>query len=189
MPILTARLILEPYTVDIAERLLAGVPAASDLWADGYPFADELDVARLYLRISAEHGDPAPFGPYVVRLRATGEAIGGLGFFGPPDAAADGTGEDATLDADGGDTPGGTLGGTVEFGYGLIPGARGAGLATEAVIAALHMAAALGALVARADTTPDNIASQRVMVKAGMTEVARSAASVVYERRLQAHEE
>ncbi|KQQ93223.1 hypothetical protein ASF62_16005 [Leifsonia sp. Leaf325] len=161
MPILTQRLILAPYTVGHAERMLAGAPTDDDHWAEGYPFADELDVARLYLRIVAEHGDPAPFGPYVVQLRETGKAIGGLGFFGPPDAAT----------------------GVVEFGYGLVPTVRGAGLATEAVIAALELTAEQGARVARADTTPANVASQRVMEKAGMTEVARSAASVVYEVR------
>nr|WP_240036991.1 hypothetical protein [Leifsonia flava] len=99
MSIRTPRLLLEPYTVGHAERMLAGAPTDDDHWAEGYPFADELDVARLYLRIVAEHGDPAPFGPYFVQLRATGEAIGGLGFFGPPDAAT----------------------GVVEFGYGLVP--------------------------------------------------------------------
>lgn len=161
MPVLTPRLLLEPYTVAHAERMLVGDPAGSDRWADGYPFADELDVARLYLRIVAEHGDPAPFGPSVVRLRETGEAIGGVGFFGPPDAAD----------------------GAVEFGYGLVASARGIGLATEAVVAVLELAAEHGAHVARADTTPANVASQRVMEKAGMTEVERSAASVVYEIR------
>ena len=132
------------------------------MWADGYPFADELDVARLYLRIVAETGDPAPFGPYVVRLRETGEAIGGLGFFGPPDAAT----------------------GVVEFGYGLVadrarrgPRDRGRHRRPASWPPSREPA------VARADTTPANVASQRVMEKAGMTEVERSAASVVYEVR------
>ncbi|TFV98305.1 GNAT family N-acetyltransferase [Leifsonia flava] len=66
---------------------------------------------------------------------------------------------------------------------GWSPTVRGAGLATEAVIAAVQLAAGWGARVARADTTPVNVASQRVMEKAGMTEVARSAASVVYDVR------
>jgi RimJ/RimL family protein N-acetyltransferase len=153
----TDRLRLVPYTTAHARRLLHGDPH-DDTWAPGYPTDDELDVARMYLSLIRPHGDPTPFGPYVIRLDRDERAVGGFGFFGPPD-------DD----------------GFVEFGYGLVEAARGSGLATEAVVAALSTAAAHGALGARADTTPGNLASQRVLEKAGLVEVRRDAASVAYE--------
>ncbi|MGO7983529.1 GNAT family N-acetyltransferase, partial [Rhizobium johnstonii] len=73
-------------------------------WEVGYPFADELDVAEMFLRILRDHGDPVPFGPYVIRRRSDSAAIGGIGFFGSPDEH-----------------------GSVEFGFGLVPVVRGVG--------------------------------------------------------------
>lgn len=96
---------------------------------------------------------------YLVRRTGDGRAVGGLGFFGPPDAT-----------------------GQVEFGYGLVPSARGAGLATEAVGLALEHASAWGARVAVADTDVKNIASQRFLTKNGLVEVGRDDALVYYRR-------
>ncbi|AMB59831.1 hypothetical protein AWU67_14265 [Microterricola viridarii] len=141
-----------------AERVLAGTPGDEDQWEGGYPFADELDVVSMFLNIVAEQGDPAPFGPYIVRRQSDGAAIGGIGFFGAPDAA-----------------------GLVEFGFGLVPGVRGHGFATEAVRGALAIAAENGARLARADTTPDNEGAQHVLRKAGMHEVSRDAETVLFE--------
>jgi RimJ/RimL family protein N-acetyltransferase len=72
-----------------------------------------------------------------------GRAIGGLGFKGQPD------------------------GGCVEIGYGLAPSARGHGYAVEAVIALLTVAADHGLSRVIADTTLDNVASQRTLIRAG----------------------
>lgn len=155
---LTERLLLHPFTVEEAERLLAGTPGDEYRWEGGYPFADELDVVRMFLSIVEEQGDPAPFGPYIVRRIDDGAAIGGIGFFGAPNAE-----------------------GVVEFGFGLVPRVRGHGFATEAVLGALAIAAQNGAAIARADTTPDNTAAQHVLRKAGMREVSRDAESVVFE--------
>ncbi len=158
MDTLTERLILHPFTVEEAERVLAGEPGAEDQWEGGYPFADELDMVRMFLNIVEEQGDPAPFGPYIVRRQGDGAAIGGINFFGAPDAA-----------------------GLVEFGFGLVPGVRGHGFATEAVRGALAIASQHGARLARADTTLDNEPAQHVLRKVGMLEVARDAESVVFE--------
>jgi hypothetical protein len=73
---------------------------------------------------------------WITRL-AEGRAIGGLGFKGQPD------------------------GGCVEIGYGLASSARGHGCAAEAVIPLLTVAADHGLSRVIADTTLDNIASQR----------------------------
>ncbi|SDR81449.1 Protein N-acetyltransferase, RimJ/RimL family [Microterricola viridarii] len=160
---LTERLILHPFTVEEAERVLAGTPGEEDRWEGGYPFADELDVVRMFLSIVEEQGDPAPFGPYIVRRIDDGAAIGGIGFFGAPDAD-----------------------GLVEFGFGLVPGVRGHGFATEAVRGALTIAAQNGARAARADTTPDNEPAQHVLRKAGMSEISRDAETVLFEITLPA---
>ena len=98
---------------------------------------------------------------YLIREDRSGLAIGGLGFFGPPDDH-----------------------GCVEFGYGLVESARGKGYATEAVSAALEFARANGARYAKADTAPDNLPSQRVLEKAGLKLVEKSGSAFYYAREL-----
>ena len=98
---------------------------------------------------------------YQVREASSGLAVGGIGFFGPPD-------DD----------------GVVELGYGLVAAARGRGYATEALVGALGIAAAHGARLVRADTEPANTASQGVLTKAGFAEVRRTEQLVFYERTL-----
>jgi RimJ/RimL family protein N-acetyltransferase len=71
------------------------------------------------------------------------EALGGIGFKGQPE------------------------GGCVEIGYGLAPSARSHGYAAEAVVALLAIAADHGLSKVIADTTVDNIASQRALIRAG----------------------
>lgn len=71
---------------------------------------------------------------------------GGIGFFAPPDET-----------------------GTVELSYGVAPEAEGRGYATEALRALLHHGLTDGRVVrALADTAHDNLASQRVLEKAGL---------------------
>lgn len=98
---------------------------------------------------------------YAVREARTGIAVGGFGFSGPPD-----------------------LSGTVGFGYGLIPAARGRGLATAAVRLALSHAQEWGATRAVADTDESNVASQRVLKNAGLVEVRREGTLVYFQRSL-----
>lgn len=58
--------------------------------------------------------------------------------------------------------------GVVEIGYGINPRYEGRGLMTEAVSAVVHWASQQpGVLSIEAETAPDNIASQRVLEKAG----------------------
>ncbi|MGN6742896.1 MAG: GNAT family N-acetyltransferase [Amnibacterium sp.] len=152
----TERLVLHPIRPDEAARIVAGDREPD--WHPAYPFEDELDP----LRGLAAATDPDPvFTLYQVRERASGLAVGGIGFFGPPDAD-----------------------GAVELGYGLVAAARGGGLATEALLAAVGIAAAHGATAVRADTEPGNAASQRVLAKAGFAETGRTATQVRFERRL-----
>jgi RimJ/RimL family protein N-acetyltransferase len=156
MDIASRRLLLTPVSPDFARQVLAGQRA--DDWHPQYPLEDELvPLAGL-----AKRTDPEPvFTLYVVRQKVDGLAVGGIGFFGPPDHA-----------------------GRVEIGYGLVPAARGQGFATEAVERFLELAAAHGAGAAVADTDTANTASQRVLLKAGFAETSRDDAVVHFERAL-----
>jgi RimJ/RimL family protein N-acetyltransferase len=154
----TDQLVLHPIRPAEAARIVAGTPGADDRWHPDYPFADELAPLRSLARAVAPD---AVFTLYQIRDRSTGLAVGGIGFFGPPGAE-----------------------GEVELGYGLVAAARGQGFATEALLAAVGTAQAHGAAVVRADTEPSNTASQRVLLKAGFVEVARTAVEVRFERVL-----
>ncbi|NUP52340.1 MAG: GNAT family N-acetyltransferase [Catenulispora sp.] len=144
--LVTARLVLHPMSVDEAEQVVAGDPDDATRWAPGY-----LDVsgARGFLDAAAKSGDPRPFGNYQIRRREDGYPIGGIGFFGPANEH-----------------------GSVTIGYGLAPSARGKGYASEALRELLLFARARGVTGVEADTSHDNIASQRVMTAVGMQLIA-----------------
>ena len=102
--VVTERLSLPLWTPDEAADIAAGRPPPGwhrRLPAPGRPGrSDDLPPRR-------------PVGPAAPRQRGT-TALGSIGFFGPPEAAADGA-----LEA--------------EVGYGLVAEARGWGFATEAL--------------------------------------------------------
>ncbi|MFF4172618.1 GNAT family N-acetyltransferase [Streptomyces sp. NPDC001744] len=148
-PVATARLLLHPLTADEAERIVARAPRAGDLWAEGYPQDGDVRACTGFLRGVAGRGDPGVFRPYEIRLRDTGAAVGGIGFHGPPDEV-----------------------GVVTVGYGLVPGARGEGYASEALRALLETARLAGVAGVKGDADLDNPASHRVMEAAGMRCVA-----------------
>jgi len=103
----TERLTLPVWTPEEAADIRAGRRRPG--WHPDYPRRDDRDAATLY-----RPGDPwAP--RHIVRGTTT---LGSIGFFGPPEAAADGVPE-------------------VEVGYGLVEEARGWGFATEALRAVL----------------------------------------------------
>ncbi|TNM48174.1 GNAT family N-acetyltransferase [Nocardioides albidus] len=116
-------------------------------WHPDFPREDDLGAATLW-----RDGDP--WGPRSIVSLKQRLVIGSIGFFGPPEPAAD-------------DVP------EVEVGYGLVAAARGYGLATEALGALLARADAAGVRV-RASVAPDNAASLRVAAKAGFTAVRGS---------------
>lgn len=151
---------LEPITPALARRIVARDERPGDRWHAEYPFLDEIDPLRSLAASAAPDPD---FTMYVVRKSSDGMAVGGFGFFGPPDAD-----------------------GRVQFGYGLVPSARGEGLASSAVLLALEHARLRGATIAAADTEADNVASRRVLIKGGLAEVRRSGSLVLYERVLTA---
>ncbi|WP_432126296.1 GNAT family N-acetyltransferase [Streptomyces sp. bgisy082] len=147
----TARLLLHPLTVDVAERIVSRTPLAGDLWAEGYPQDGDVRGCGGFLRGVAERGDPGVFRAYEIRLLDSGVAVGGIGFHGPPDEV-----------------------GVVTVGYGLVPGVRGKGYASEALRALLETARVAGVTGVKGDADLDNPASHRVMEAAGMRCVAES---------------
>ena len=152
--IVTERLTLHPLTVAEARRIAERAPGADDRWHADYPLEDELDPLRALAVASA----PDPFFTlYAIRTSDDGVAVGGIGFFGPPDEN-----------------------GSVELGYGLVAAVRGRGFATEAVVALTRSALSNGPRQIRADTAIDNLASQRVLAKAGFSEVSRSGGLIFY---------
>ena len=156
----TARLQLHAIDVAEGERIVARAAGPADVWADDYPFEGDIGAVGGFLRATAAHGEQRPLGYYRITRLADGRAIGGIGFKGQPDA------------------------GCIEIGYGLAPSARGHGYAAEAVAAVLAIAADHGLSRVIADTTPDNIASQRTLVRAGFRLVDTDGALYQYEALL-----
>jgi RimJ/RimL family protein N-acetyltransferase len=153
----TSRLQLHAIDVADAERIVARSAGPADTWADDFPFEGDLAAVGGFLRATATHGEQRPFGYYRITRLADGRAIGGVGFKGQPD------------------------GGCAEIGYGLAPSARGHGYAAEAVIALLTLAADHGLSRVIADTTLDNVASQRTLIRAGFHLVSSDAELHHYE--------
>ena len=157
MDFFSARLVLHPFSLEEAERVIQRVPSSEDVWDPNYPLEDELDPLRSFVRDVRDGVEPGPFSLYAIRYRAGNVAIGGIGFFGPPDES-----------------------GAVEIGYGLVPSARGKGIATEALVAALGIARQHGALMVKADTNQENPASQRVLRGAGFAQTGRAGEQTYY---------
>jgi RimJ/RimL family protein N-acetyltransferase len=156
----TSRLQLHATDVAEAERIVARTAGPADAWAEDFPFEGDVVAAGVFLHATAAHGDQRPFGYYRITRLSDGQAVGGIGFKGQP--------ED----------------GCVEIGYGLAPSARGLGFAAEAVVALLSVAADHGLSRVIAETTPDNIASQRTLIRAGFRLVSADAALYHYKTLL-----
>jgi len=123
---------------------------------EDYPFEGDIRAVGAFLSASVE-GDQRPFGYYRIIRAEDGRTIGGIGFKGGPDN------------------------GRVEIGYGLAPSARGHGYAAEAVVALLAIAADHAVATVVAETEPDNVASQRTLVRAGFRRVDAEGALHRYE--------
>lgn len=139
----TSRLQLHPIDVAEGERIAARSPGPADVWGVDFPFDGDVHAVDVFLRATAEAGEQQPFGYYRITRLSDGQAIGGIGFKGQP--------ED----------------GCVEIGYGLAPSARGRGYAAEALVALMAIAAEHGVSRVIAETAPQNVPSQRTLIRAG----------------------
>ena len=131
-------------------------------WADGYPLEGDAKAAIAYLShlpampLRGRGSVSDPFGYYQIVL--DGEVVGGIGFHGPPRE------------------------GVVEVGYGVVPSVRGRGVATAALRMLIDVARGLDSVKrACGRTSPDNVASQKVMLAVGMQLVGRDPDFLHYE--------
>lgn len=147
VPAPTERLEFREVRPETAKQLRAGEPAGWT-WIDGAPFEGTQTAANMIVA-SADTGVYKPgWGMYVIVRSDDALAVGGIGWHGPPSA------------------------GSVEVGYDLCVSARGNGYATEALRSVAGWALGQpGVDVVTARTEEDNVASQRVMERAGFVRV------------------
>ena len=153
-----ARVRIEPISHECALALLAGRPEPGSAWEQGFPPSPLLASLRRVLDDGAGPGSFGPFYAYMIVRRSDGLAVGDAGFFGPP-------GDD----------------GEVEIGYALVPGARGFGLAREAVALLAEWALAqpgVRALTARVEA--ENVPSLRLLARLGFVPDGRSGSYLRY---------
>ena len=140
----TRRLQLAEVSPGLAEQLAAGIRAAGQHWAAGYPLDGTVVAASMQLLAAAAAGaHVAGFGMYQIIDRASGQVVGDMGFHGPPGEAR-----------------------AVEVGYGIVPARRGEGLASESLRALAAWALAqpgVDRVVAR--TGARHRSSQRVLLR------------------------
>jgi [ribosomal protein S5]-alanine N-acetyltransferase len=143
----TARLIYERQRPEHAEELfvlLRDPRVARTLTPTGHP-PTEAEVID-GLRAKIDHWDRHGFGLWLLRDRATGEMVGRGGL---QHTWVGGAGE-------------------IEVGWAIVPERWGQGLATELALTSVEVAFNdLGLREIVAFTLPDNLASRRVMEKAG----------------------
>ena len=165
--LITNRLILHPLTVAEATRIVSGAASPADVWADGFPGEGDRDAARMAMKAAAARDEAdafghSPFTCYRIDCRRDSVAIGTIGFHGPPNFRRQ-----------------------VTIGYGLVPHSWGNGYATEALHALIELCRAHpGVSILAADTTHNNHASQRVLVKNGFRLVRQDRELRYYEREL-----
>jgi RimJ/RimL family protein N-acetyltransferase len=137
------RLLLRALTPEGAAAIVAGDRAAKS-WATDYPTSGDVRIAAFALEGNVAFAtDVAPWGLYVVVEKSSGLAIGGIGFKRPPNER-----------------------GEVEIGYGMCESFQGRGLASEVVVAVCNFARGFARAIL-AETERANVASQRVLKKAG----------------------
>jgi RimJ/RimL family protein N-acetyltransferase len=137
-------------------------PDADLAWAEGYPMDGDRRACESYLSqlpVLGGGSRTSPFGYYQIILDR--EVVGGIGFHGPP------------------------RNGLVEVGYGVVPSVRERGVATTSLRLILDLASTLdGVTRVCGRTSPDNIASQKVMLGAGMAHVGSDPEFLHYETSL-----
>ena len=133
-------------------ELVLQTPEQTLAWVESLPLTDRAEVSDDWItRVrQTPEGDPWSLS-FTIVDRASGSAVGGCAFKGPPDGS-----------------------GVVELAYGIHLPHRGRGFATEAAAALAGFAFASGrVLLVRAHTKPDNGASGHVLAKCGFRPVGQ----------------
>jgi RimJ/RimL family protein N-acetyltransferase len=155
----TPRLRLRPLAPDEMRELLEGRPLPGQTWAEGYPLDGTLVAVAMQQELVDADVDRGGFCHYQVMLAGEDVVIGDVGFHAPPDEL-----------------------GEVSVGFGIVPVARRRGYAVEALQAVLAWALERSEVRSvHADTDLVNLASQRVLLGAGMQVVADEGDRKVYE--------
>jgi RimJ/RimL family protein N-acetyltransferase len=151
----------------------AGTPEPGLRWHEDYPMAETLDALAMTVQAHRETGwstevQPLWWAQQIVLTHPTREAtvVGDIGFHGPPAVEATPAVHAKPADERRGDEPV-----ELEIGYNVVAALRGRGIATQACRLLLAYAWRHGATLVRAETDPDNHPSQRVLLRAGFTEV------------------
>jgi RimJ/RimL family protein N-acetyltransferase len=150
----TARLVLRPFTAADADLLveLDSDPAVMRYLTGGKPTPRTMIAREVLPRFIRSTARGNGFGTWAASAKASGDFVGWFGF-----------------QPAGGDCPG-----VAHLGYRLRRAAWGQGLATEGARALIHLGfTALGVERVLATTYQDNLASRRVMEKAGLRLVRR----------------
>jgi RimJ/RimL family protein N-acetyltransferase len=156
---MTPRLRLRPLAPDEMRELLEGRPLPGQTWAEGYPLDGTLVAVAMQQELAGAAVDRGGFCHYQVMRRADDVVIGDAGFHAPPDAL-----------------------GEVSVGFGIVPAARRHGYAVEALRAIVDWALQQWEVRSvHADTDLVNLASQRVLIGAGMQVIADEGDRKVYE--------
>ena len=153
LEIVTARLLLEAVTIGMLEAAINDRRRLERLLGatvpDDWPPADNLDFLQAVLDALRGDARQAGWGPWLVLCPAERTLVGDAGFKGRPAA------------------------GVVEIGYGIVPAYRKRGYATEAVRGLIGWAFEHGARTITAQTEDSNVASHRVLEKAGLGQIRR----------------
>ena len=114
-------------------------------WHPEYPLADTLEGLTWLFAAWQEMGGLDPASPWwTYQLMVDGQAVGDIGFHGPPDDQQQ-----------------------LVIGYQVVPAARGRGVATAACAQLVELAWSAGARRLLASTDADNRASQLVLRRNG----------------------
>ena len=137
---------LRPFPLAQARGLVDGAAPRGADWADDFPSADTIHGLALILAAYEALGTVLEREPdwWVNQIVVDATVVGEAGFHGPPDPD-----------------------GVVELGYEVVPGWRRRGVATRACGLLLAQAWSLGARGVRAEATPANVASRRVLLANG----------------------
>lgn len=142
----TDRLLLREADKSTLEILARGELPPGQPGAAGYPLEGTRVAASMAL---LDPGELSGFGMYQIIEVTTGDAIGDIGFHGPPAE------------------------GVAEVGYGIVPARRRHGFATEALRELARWALTDPRVQAiEASTDHDNEASQKVLLAAGFRPLA-----------------
>ncbi|MFI1421981.1 GNAT family N-acetyltransferase [Streptomyces sp. NPDC020731] len=154
------RLVLEGVTPAVAADLSLAGDGGFD-WVDSGPFEGTREGAGMLLKQYEEGVFHPEWAMYVLARREDDRAVGAMGFHGVPDEA-----------------------GRVEIGYDLSVDARGRGYATEALRTLSRWALEQdGVRTVAAAVEQENVPSQKVVDRAGFSEVSRQEGQISYELR------